>query len=439
MTIIQEPNKAIINIYNGLFSKMNDDKEYRFHKYCLFVDNEKGITIYNVLTKACVLIEKDEDPFQDIMFQYLFFVEMGFADEMLVYYLRQAIIDSRPKIMDYSKINSYTILPTTNCNARCFYCYEKNGCKNDMSEKTANDVADFIIDNHKNNNNITISWFGGEPLFNYHAIDIITKKLNQNNVRFNSTMVTNGYLFNKRIIKKATNDWHLYRVQITIDGTSQNYNKTKNYTNANKNPFDKVIKNIQQLTDSNIVVTIRLNVGYYNADDLIELADYLHKKFNNNKKLSIYVHELFENNPNDITSVEKQKYVFNAINTINQKLYEYGMQSKKTINNDICSTHCMCDSRKSLVISPKGDIGVCEHYIDSNFIGSIYSLETNDTMLQKLSELKEPFESCITCPLFPECHFLKYCDANYQNCTEERKNFKINELIKAIKNKNRYL
>lgn len=55
------------------------------------------------------------------------------------------------------KTKSYTILTTTDCNARCFYCYELGRSRIPMSEQTAHEIADYI-----SAPKVNIHWFGGE-------------------------------------------------------------------------------------------------------------------------------------------------------------------------------------------------------------------------------------------------------------------------------------
>jgi sulfatase maturation enzyme AslB (radical SAM superfamily) len=108
-------------------------------------------------------------------------------------------------------ITCYTILTTTDCNARCFYCYEKGIRRLPMSRETADKTVAFIKE-HCGEKSVNISWFGGEPLFNSEVIDIIIGYLKENNIKYISTMVTNGYLFDEKLIFKAKNFWNLTNV-----------------------------------------------------------------------------------------------------------------------------------------------------------------------------------------------------------------------------------
>jgi sulfatase maturation enzyme AslB (radical SAM superfamily) len=57
-------------------------------------------------------------------------------------------------------INGFTIFTTMDCNARCFYCYEKGQPKISMTDEIAKDTADFILKT-SSNTPVDIRWFGG--------------------------------------------------------------------------------------------------------------------------------------------------------------------------------------------------------------------------------------------------------------------------------------
>lgn len=67
------------------------------------------------------------------------------------------------------------ILPTYQCNLRCWYCIQDH--KNMwMSKETAQQIKDLLIKKIKDNSikRIRLSWFGGEPLLGYNYIIDIT-------------------------------------------------------------------------------------------------------------------------------------------------------------------------------------------------------------------------------------------------------------------------
>ena len=201
---------------------INDDSQYRRLQFLELCEKDGVFLAYNMLTrKLAELTDKEykllssdgflySDDYHDIITDW-FAVPVD-NDDIKLYHQSVALYN----IFDNEKyINSYTILTTTDCNAHCFYCYEKGIKHINMSEKIAHDVAKFIISNSKDKK-VELGWFGGEPLYNYEVINIITDDLRKANKTFTSSMISNGYLFNDNLVKLAKELWNLKYVQITL-------------------------------------------------------------------------------------------------------------------------------------------------------------------------------------------------------------------------------
>ena len=215
--------------------KVNDSIKYRLLKFLLFKPVNKGVLVYNLLTKQMILITNQlYDYITDNkivysaalneLIQYWFVVPANF-DEFKCF---KQLKDFYKSIDNEEYINTFTILPTTKCNARCFYCFENNKKRADMSEQVAIDTAKYIKMESKGKG-VLIKWFGGEPLCNTKAINIISNYLSDNNIIFKSNIITNAYLFNSENVELAKNIWNVKKAQITLDGTEKLYNSIKSY------------------------------------------------------------------------------------------------------------------------------------------------------------------------------------------------------------------
>ncbi len=193
-------------------------------------------------------------------------------------------------------ITHYVILPTTTCNARCFYCYERGMEYRKMSAETVEDTLRFILE-HKpaDRKKIHIHWFGGEPLCAAENIDRICEGLREAGIEYTAEMTSNGSLFTEALVKKAAEEWQIGRIQITLDGLAEEYAKRKNYTDAMEDPFGTVIRNIHRLIAAGIFVNVRLNVDEDNVEEIFRTVDYLREEFpgEERKKLLVYAHSLF--------------------------------------------------------------------------------------------------------------------------------------------------
>lgn len=440
MNVIQEPNSFILNRFGNYF-KYSDDTQYRLQKYTILSkgENDRPL-IYNCLTKELVELNDGDDLFSEYFLKHLFIVPTVFREDMLAMMIRN-VLESQLK----RKIKplGYTIFTTTACNARCFYCYEKDDPKKPMSEKTALDVAEFIAKNYnqaKESNggsvqDVTLSWFGGEPLFRKKCINIICERLKESGIPYRSSMISNGYLFDEKTVNEAKNLWKLKNVQITIDGTKDVYNKTKSFVYKNDNPFETVMGNIKRLSENGISVTIRINVGKFNADDAEKLICEIADRFYGNKFIKVYLHSLFDDFNSDIKTEDDDRYVFEKMEQLENLIEEKGLRSAMgSLSNSCKSSHCMADSGKHLCILTDGRITLCEHCTNSNVIGTIYDFPNNVDweLVDRYKKVLPPYDRCYGCPLITDCSVLKICADNDRSCTNARQRYKINHKMREI-------
>ena len=398
--------------------------EYRLNRYVIGVDVHDGWMLYNTTTGGVVLIQSVDDLYEslDKLVKLYFYVPISFDEVKWVDELRaENCNDSRRE-----SINGFTILTTTDCNARCFYCYEKGQPRVNMTDKTARDVAGYIT-KVSSNTPVNLRWFGGEPLLNHNAIDIICNVLNDNEVKFKSTMISNGLLFADPIIMKARDLWNIKKVQITLDGTKNVYQKAKSYEDAAGDEFERVIGNIHKLTEANIHVSIRLNQDFYNTADLIKLIDFLSISFRGNKLISVYNYWLYGDDVENTALFETNKY--EKYKQLQDKIIKCGLFRKYPLDKKIRLVHCMADNDASVLITPNGDIGKCEHFVSQHLIGNIYDTNHDYCEISKWKEQYQPTQKCFDCPLYPQCVRIKMCPVERKTCSWDQCENKI-ELIK---------
>lgn len=411
-----------------------ENYSYKLIKYIKFIKVNEGYLLYNLLTRELILISNKE--YNDIqlglkhlqkenvlLHRYLathWFLIPEEMDEKTLAHLQHCMYIKPQLVSNY--INSYTILTTTDCNARCYYCYEKGVKRTPMSEQTALDVAEYIVTNCDHNQNVSLTWFGGEPLYNYKVIDIICNYLKENDIKFTSGMITNGYLFNDEIINKAKNEWNLRHLQITLDGTEEVYNKTKAYIYKGINAFERILNNIENLVNNSIYVNIRYNLSEKNAKDLYKLSDLLCERFDPFKMIRpfyISVAPLFENMANNllVRTKEQRESIYDEVHKLEEYLRTKGLKPRRfSLDHEITQSSCMACNPESCIITPDGNIGSCEHFVDKNFHASIYSspLEYNYSEKRIWKKLYKYYNiegsDCDNCYYFPKCIKLLHCE-----------------------------
>lgn len=406
-----------------------NDNDYVIAKHCLVTDVNNGKLILNNLTKAIVYLDNTElanlGNKEDYMFLYktYFLVPRNFDSIKTIDKLRESL--SQP-IDDFylNHPTEFTILTTTKCNARCFYCYElKTKQKHHMSEKTALEIAKYIYNNAPSNEILSLDWFGGEPLFNQKAIDIITNYLSSKNLQFVSNATSNGYLLDESLMQKAIEKWNLGSIQITIDGTEKVYNKTKNYIyKKDSSPYQRVMNNIKNLLDAKIQVNIRINLDLYNAEDVKNLIFEIFSRFGILPNLNIYVWPIFDDGSR---SKEDEINLYQKLEEIENIIVDYGYTYGNIPSEQIKAFHCMADVGTHVTISPDGELGTCEHYIDSDFFGNIKSPQIkNFTILKEWRQYEPLLDICKDCPLYGDCLRPSKC-VEMSKCSENIKKWKI--------------
>lgn len=104
---------------------------------------------------------------------------------------------------NYSKYTlGLSVVPTLACNFSCHYCFEEHKRKVTMSEETE-DVLVSFINTHLETRELSLNWYGGEPLLAINTIERLLNKIAAN-VKLKlgrHTLITNGYLVNDKVIE----------------------------------------------------------------------------------------------------------------------------------------------------------------------------------------------------------------------------------------------
>lgn len=403
-----------------------ESQVYRLMAYVVQYPVENGVLLYHALTCCMVLLSFDEAThFAEIpeLIDLWFLVPEQHDD----YKFCQQVLKVAQLFKTSDKsISTYTILTTTGCNARCFYCYERGTKPIAMTEETAEKTVRYIQE-HRGENEVKLHWFGGEPLVNAKIIDYICTRMSQENVPFKSQMISNGFLFDTEMVHRAKDLWHLKRIQITLDGIESTYNRIKNYIYGNVNAFERVLGNIERLTAASIDVQIRLNVDTHNIAEISELISFLHQRFGTQKHLSVYSRELYGKRTPEESADLYQRRILLA-----QQIAEFGYRRQRELPKGIKLNGCMADDDHSVVVSPGGFLGKCEHCVDRDFFGHIDCEEIDEKMMCSFKERANEIEACPTCPYYPQCIRLVKCEDGSE-CTPERQKENIYNTIEAMK------
>jgi len=284
-----------------------------------------------------------------------------------------------------------------------------------MSLEVQNSVVRFIEKTISvfNIKHINISWYGGEPLM---AIDIISLLSNSiieicdsNNIIYNASIVTNGYFLTPKVIELLVRN-RIKRIQVTIDGGPDTHNSRR--PNKNGGPtFDRIMNNLKNFNNTNILVRIRINVDKENFCDYKQVIESIKLSTNENSKIIPYIAlvEKYDNTTYDEKSclslsefanikIEFDEYLSGSLNNNGFGIYTM----RKT-------TFCGADTFFNYVIDADGFVYSC--WIDlgdkSLSMGQIHEIKGNDVKnairLRYLSYDATTDKKCLLCKLLPIC------------------------------------
>ena len=166
----------------------------------------------------------------------------------------------------HSKDYFLVILPTLNCNYKCWYCIQ-NHIPSMMSQETITRVKkhiDYMID-ERNITSLHIEWFGGEPFMYFKQViapisEYAIEKCDKAKIPFLNSATTNGYFLSSDKIKDLKR-LKFSGFQITLDGDKGNHDKVK-FQNGCDSAFVHTLGNIDKilsaLKDMNIVLRLSL-------------------------------------------------------------------------------------------------------------------------------------------------------------------------------------
>jgi len=408
--------------------KYRADAGYRLSNYSVQVPCDDGLLLYNTFTGAMYLLEKSESIEDNIkeLVENRFLVPDGMNETQYTDDVR-TILSTLLKGM--SVVKSFTILTTTACNARCFYCYQAGSENITMSEKTALDTAAYIA-RVSGGEEVSLHWFGGEPLCNVGAIDTICAELRDRGVAYHSKMVSNGYLFTTEIARRAASLWKLRSVEITLDGTKEVYLSAKAYANGDKDAFERVVDNISCLADNGIKTIIRMNMDSRNAEDLLSLCGFLASRFSNNRNICAYP-VLLKGFVSSISEFDSEAMTEDAYIRLDKRLVELGLSKTDNLGRVMKLQRCMADNDKCEVIMPDGSIEKCEHFSKNERLGTIYGTHRDERYRSAWKE-RVIYDSCADCALYPLCIELKKCPWSDGGCTATIRSLKLYKLKKSI-------
>lgn len=333
---------------------------------------------------------------------------------------------------------------TKKCNAHCDHC----GSKCDINSEEGLDKKYFLNvlqDVHDNiGTDIMLNITGGEPLLRKDLFEIMDYA---HKLGFEWGMVTNGTLITEDIIKDMKKTG-MSTISISIDGMKDTHEKFRHLPGS----FDKIIKNIILLQDSNFLEHIQVTF-IANKKNIYELPA-LWRLLNNLNIDSMRISCIdpigrAENNKELELDSKNYKYLFEFINNTNKKnelqcIWSCSHYFGNTEEPDVMGRKFVCPTGQIVAsILANGDIFACPN------IPRLPNLIQGNIKFDKFSKVWKnkfiPFrnrklnEKCNNCDKKEFCNGDSFHTWDFENNTPKYcyKDMFFNDTIKS-KNLNEY-
>ena len=166
----------------------------------------------------------------------------------------------------------FTIVPDTDCNYRCVYCFEKHLQKNTGgrapmgAEKVASIFRAIEEIGGPNANKHGVALYGGEPL-NAKNKEVVYKIVDTGRAKgYRFSAITNGHCLDKFL--PLMGGGGIEEIQVTIDGSKEVHDKRRVAMDGSSS-YDQIIANFRRLVrETDTQIHLRVNVDSQNAGSL---------------------------------------------------------------------------------------------------------------------------------------------------------------------------
>ena len=317
---------------------------------------------------------------------------------------------------------SFVILPTLRCNARCVYCYEAGREQSTMGPETVEATLRYILETHAGEP-VWLTWFGGEPLLCPDIIDRICTGLREAGLPYRCKMITNGSLITPAVIEKMLGLWNIKRIQISMDGAEADYIARKQYR-VYRDDYHRIMESVSRLSEAGISVVIRCNVDEENWDRVPEFIRDLGAGITHKEKVRIYYALL-----NDVRAGENALSMWKKVVEARGLAAEVGFRPSTSYSSGLRfrAHFCMAGSGTA-VICPDGRICPCEHCPPESFFGTVFEGTTDPARRAEFCREDRTREKCRDCPFLPVCTNFASCPTPQRDCRGMRELFLMDEL-----------
>lgn len=276
--------------------------------YNIYTKNKNNVICYNTKWDSfCILSNMDADLLRNNILQlsqqspktYEELVKNRFIveDEVDEY---KELCEEYSASIHSSTVYNLTLLPSLDCNLRCWYCFEKHIQGSHMSAINSQAILNHVKQLFNSNPELSylnIELFGGEPLLYfkeelYPLLSQIKEYVTELKKGISFFFVTNAVCITPDTIP-LFNDLNA-SFQISIDGYKDRHDKIKYIPKTNEGTYDSMIQTIHDLTEQldNTYINLRIN---YDDETMPYMKDLIQDLINIDRhKISIHLERVWQ-------------------------------------------------------------------------------------------------------------------------------------------------
>lgn len=303
-----------------------------------------------------------------------------------------------------------TLVVSLQCNFDCLYCFERK-YSSTMNDDIEAAVLRFVKAQAPKIDQLTITWYGGEPLVGKAALLRLSRSFieqcEQYKIRYSASIITNGYLLNEETCQQLR-DARIEFAQVTLDGPPIVHDRMRPLA-CGQGTFSQIVKNLHHAIHY-FRVGVRVNLDSENTTEANGLLEILAAE-GFSGKLTIHCGQIIPvDDGQSAPSVTYSPACFTNADfarvelEFNKIAQQYGFEAIPLPR--LSGAPCTAVRANGLVIGSEGELYKCWESVGNpaEVIGHIADVRDANVGTSKWLKF-DPFESveCRQCIALPIC------------------------------------
>ncbi|MDC0679007.1 radical SAM protein [Sorangium atrum] len=297
------------------------------------------------------------------------------------------------------------LLPTEQCNFRCTYCYEQF-LLGQMTPTVTEAIRKLVRDRVDELDELTISWFGGEPLLAKGVVLDLASFFyglasERPSLQYRANMTTNGYFLDLATATELT-ALGVREYQISLDGDEDLHNAIRR-SRSGEPTFARIYQHLLALRASDLAIQIIVRVHFspQTHEALDPLIERLDRDLGGDVRFQFYFKAIEplggpHNHQIERIPYERQMAMRAALAA--------KVRNRRQVHEPVGHEVCYASRANSFLIRPNGAIGKCTVALEEpgNAVGRLLADGSIDVQLERfvpwLIGLQSGREDDLACP-----------------------------------------